>query len=47
VHLATRQMKANGIAEGIHQGVDFGAQSSARSSDRLVRADFFWAPALC
>ena len=47
VSLATRQMKANRIAERIHQGVDFGAQSSARPSDRLVRADFFWAPALC
>jgi hypothetical protein len=47
VLLAARQTKADRIAQSVDQGVDFGAQPSSRSTDRLVFAIFFWAPALC
>jgi hypothetical protein len=45
--LAGRQGQRNGITERIDDGVDLGRQSTARSADGLVRAVFFWAPALC
>jgi hypothetical protein len=32
---------------GDGQRMDFSAQSAARPPDRLIRAVFFWAPALC
>jgi len=47
VRLTSGQKEADRIAKGIDQGVDLGAQSAARTADRLVLADFFWAPALC
>ncbi len=47
VGLSAGQTKTGWITERIGQCVDFGAQSAARSPDRLVLADFFWAPALC
>jgi hypothetical protein len=47
VGLSGREVKARRIAKRIDQGMDLGAQSAARATDRLVLADFFWAPALC
>ena len=47
VGLPAGQVEADWVAERIDQGVDLGAQSTAGSSDRLVLAGFFWAPALC
>ena len=47
MRLTAGQEEADWIAQGIDQGVDLGAQSTARAADRLVRAGFFWAPALC
>ena len=47
VNLAAGQMKADGIAQGIGQGMDLGAQTTTRAADRLVLAEFFFAPALC
>jgi hypothetical protein len=45
--LPAGEAEADGIAQGVDERVDFGAQSSPRSSDRLVFAVFFRAPALC
>lgn len=45
--LAGSQREGDRIAQGINKGVDFGGQSTSRSSDRLVAAVFFRAPALC
>ena len=45
--LATSEEEADGVAQCVGQGVDLGAQSAARATDRLVLAEFFWAPALC
>ena len=45
--LAAGQEEVDRVAERIGQGMDLGAQSAARAPDRLVLADFFWAPALC
>lgn len=45
--LAGSQREGDRIAQGIDKGVDFGGQSTSRSSDRLVAAVFFRAPALC
>jgi len=47
VRLPAGQEEAYGIAESIDQGMDLGAQSATGSSDRLIFAGFFWAPALC
>jgi hypothetical protein len=47
VRLAAGQEEADRVAQRVDQGVDLGAQSAARASDRLVFANFFWAPALC
>ena len=47
VGLARGQKEGERIAQGIDQGVDFGAQPAFAAPDRLVLADFFWAPALC
>ena len=45
--LARREVEADRIAQSINQSMDFGAQTAAGSSDRLVFANFFFAPALC
>jgi hypothetical protein len=45
--LATSEEEADEVAQCVGQGVDLGAQSAARATDRLVLAEFFWAPALC
>ena len=34
-------------AQSIDQRMDFGAQPTFASADRLIVANFFWAPALC
>ena len=47
VCLAAGQEEADRVAQRVDQSVDLGAQSAARVPDRLVLADFFWAPALC
>ena len=47
VGLPAGQVEADWVAERIDQSVDLGAQSTAGSSDRLVLAGFFLAPALC
>ncbi len=47
VRLPAGQEEACGIAERVDQRVDLAAQSAAGSSDRLILARFFWAPALC
>jgi hypothetical protein len=47
MRLATGQMETDRIAQCIDQRMDLGAQSAARTTDRLVFASFFWAPALC
>jgi hypothetical protein len=47
VRLAPGQMKADRIAQRIDQGMNLGAQPAPRASNRLILADFFWAPALC
>ena len=43
----TSQVEVGGVSERVDGGVDFAAQPSARAADGLVRAGFFWAPALC
>jgi hypothetical protein len=45
--LARSQKETEWIAQGVNQRVDFGAQPAVAGPDRLVRAAFFWAPALC
>ena len=45
--LPGRQRQGNWIADGIDDCMNFGRQSTARTTDRLVFAFFFWAPALC
>ena len=47
VRFTASQEEADRVAQRVDQGVDFGAQSAARSTDRLVLAGFFLAPALC
>ena len=47
VSLAAAEEEADRIAERIDHGMDLGAQPSARAPDRLVRAPFLGAPALC
>lgn len=47
VDLSAGQQNANRIAMRISQSVDLGAQPAAGSSDCLILADFFFAPALC
>jgi hypothetical protein len=47
VRLAAGQMKSDRVSQGIDNGMDLGAQPASGSSDRLLRAGFFWAPALC
>ena len=47
MRLAAGQMKADRIAQRIDQGMNLGAQPAPGASDRLILADFFWAPALC
>jgi len=45
--LTRSQEEADGIAQGIDQGMDLGAQPAFAAADRLIRAVFFLAPALC
>ena len=45
--LARRERQRNWVTERIDNGVDLGRQAATGSSDGLVRAVFFWAPALC
>jgi hypothetical protein len=45
--LTRGQEEADGIAQGIDQGMDLGAQPAFAAADRLIRAVFFLAPALC
>jgi hypothetical protein len=40
-------MDAHGIAKRINQSVDFGAQSATGTTNGLIFAGFFFAPALC
>ena len=47
VRLTAGQHEADGVAKRIDQGVYLGAQSASGSSDGLVFAKFFLAPALC
>jgi hypothetical protein len=47
VSLATREKEIDRIAERIDDRMDLGAQSASRTTDRLVLAVFFLAPALC
>jgi hypothetical protein len=47
MRLTAGEEEVDGVAQRIDQGMDLGAQSAARATDRLVLADFFWAPALC
>ncbi len=47
VRLASGQQEPERVAESVDQGVDLGAQPAARAPERLVRAVFFLAPALC
>ncbi len=47
VGLAAGQKEADRIAERIDQSVNLGAQSASGTSNRLVLAGFFLAPALC
>ena len=47
VRLAAGKVEARRVAESVDQGVDLGTQSATRAPDRLVRAVFFLAPALC
>ena len=52
VGLACGQVEADRVAERVHHRVYLRAQAAAGASDRLVlagavRANFFWAPALC
>ena len=47
MRLPAGQMETERVAEGIDQSMDLGAQAATGSPDRLVLADFFWAPALC
>jgi hypothetical protein len=44
---ATGQVEADRIAKRVGQRVDLGAQPASGTSDRLVLAGFFFAPALC
>ena len=41
------QKETEWVAQSVNQRVDFGAQAAVAGPDRLVRAAFFWAPALC
>jgi ABC-type phosphate transport system substrate-binding protein len=45
--LAWGQGEGDRIAQSIDKGVDFGGQSTPGTSDGLVAAVFFRAPALC
>jgi hypothetical protein len=45
--LTASQEEADRVAQSINQSMDLGTQPAARSSDRLVFAVFFFAPALC
>jgi hypothetical protein len=45
--LAAGQKEADRVAERIDQAMDLGAQSATRSTDHLILAGFFGAPALC
>jgi hypothetical protein len=47
VCVSAGQEEAERVAQCIDQGMDLGAQPAARAANRLVLADFFWAPALC
>ena len=47
VGLSAAEVEPDRVAERIDQRVDLGAQAAAGSADGLVRARFFWAPALC
>jgi len=47
MRLSAGQMKPGRVAQRIDGGVDLRAQPAAGSSDRLILAGFFWAPALC
>jgi hypothetical protein len=47
MRLSARQMKSGWVAQRIDGGMDLRAQPAAGSSDRLILAGFFWAPALC
>ena len=47
VGLAGTQGERRWVAQSINKSVNFGAQSAAGSSDGLVVAGFFFAPALC
>ena len=45
--LSAGEMKSDGVAEGIDNGVNLGAQPPFATSNGLVAAPFFSAPALC
>ena len=47
VRLSRREQEADRVAERVDQSVDLGAQPAFAAADRLVRAGFFCAPALC
>jgi hypothetical protein len=45
--LTGRQRRGDGIAQSVDNQVNFGCQSPSGSTDGLIRAVFFSAPALC
>jgi hypothetical protein len=47
VRLPRREGEAGRVAERVDQGVDLGAQTALAAPDRLARAAFLIAPALC
>lgn len=47
MNLARGEEESERITQRVDKSMDFGAQSALAAPDRLVFADFFWAPALC
>jgi hypothetical protein len=47
VNLPRRERERDWIAGRLDGRVDFRRQSATRAADRLIRAVFFWAPAIC
>lgn len=45
--LTASEMKANRVAQSVDRGMNLGAQPTFATSDGLVGAPFFSAPALC